>query len=284
MGKGRELDACSPLFVWAPASGAAQCAHGVVIDTRFEHGSLARGSVTLEMRAIEHDTGVWVNAFGEPAIVTCSLESGECTAHDHDGARFLFEHRWLKTALVGELHHLRRRAERAAAQADRETSPARALANANPNAMITYDELFPADWDLVVTREDVPYWAMDLYCHNPQCTCTDVTVIFYELKSGTQDSAGRVRLEVTNDDSGLRIVQSSSDDELVAMFLEKYCERIRERHAEARRAILRFAPRRRPASAAPIAQAGRVPRNAMCPCGSGKKHKRCCLGRDQPAR
>jgi hypothetical protein len=280
MSKGRELDACSPLFLWAPAraSGAPECGHGVVIETRFGHDSLARVAVTLELCVIERDTGVWVNAFGDPVSVTCSLESGECTPHDHDGTRFLFDHRWLKTALVGELHHLRRRAARAAAQADRETSPARALANANPNAMIAYDELFPADWDLVVTREGVPYWAVDLYCHNPRCTCTVVTVSFYELETGTQGVAGRIRLEVANDDGGLRIVQSSSDDELVTMFLEKYGERIRERHAEARRAILRFAPRRRPTATTTVAQAGRVPRNAMCPCGSGKKYKRCCIG------
>jgi transposase-like protein len=279
MSKGREFDARSPLFVWAPAhgSGASECGHGVVIETHVEHGSFARGVVTLELCEIERDTGVWVNAFGDPVSVTCSLDSGECTPHDHDGVRFLFERPWLKNALVGELHHLRRRAARAAAQADRETSPARALANANPNAMIAYDELFPADWDLVVHREGVPYWAVDLYCHNPQCTCTDVTVSFYELESGQRGSVGRLRLDVPKDDGELRIVEKSTGDELTALFLEKYGEHLRARHADARRAILRFAPRRRPASAGPRPQAGRVPRNASCPCGSGKKYKRCCI-------
>lgn len=208
MSKERELDACSPLFVWAAVqgSGASECGHGVVIETRLEHGSLARGVVTLSLREIERDTAVWVNAFGEPVSVTCSLDSGECTPHDHDGMRFLFERPWLKTTLVDELHHLRRRAVRAAAQADRELSPARALANANPNAMIAYDELFPADWDLIFYREGMPYWAVDLYCHNPQCTCTDVTVSFYEIGTSKRDSVGRLRLDVADDDGALRIV------------------------------------------------------------------------------
>lgn len=26
----------------------------------------------------------------------------------------------------------------------------------------------------------------------------------------------------------------------------------------------------------------RTPRNAVCPCGSGKKFKLCCIGKDQP--
>jgi hypothetical protein len=289
MSKGRELDACSPLFVWAPArgAGASECGHGVVVETRLEHGSLARGSVTLLLCEIERDTDVWVNAFGDPVSVTCSLDTGECTPHDHDGVRFLFERPWLKSALVGELHHLRRRALRAAAQADRETSPARALANANPSAMIAYDELFPADWDLVVHREGVPYWAVDLYCHNPQCTCTDVTVSLYELETGKRGSVGRLRLDVANGDGDPRIVEKSIDDELTTMLLEKYGERIRARHAEARRAVLRFGrpllrmvPTARPAA---LPQAGRIARNALCPCGSGKKYKRCCSDTTPPA-
>ncbi len=182
MGAGKEIDTNAPLFVWA----SAECGHGVVVDTRIGHDSLAHGSVTLELREIERDTGAWVNAFGDPVPVTCSLESGECTPHDHTSARFLYEHRWLKSALVDQLHHLRRRAVRAAAQVDRETSARRALANANPDAMIAHDELFPADWDLVVTIEGAPYWAVDLYCHNPQCTCTDVTVSFYQLENGAK--------------------------------------------------------------------------------------------------
>lgn len=285
MSKGRELDACSPLFVWAPArgSGASECGHGVVIETRFEHGSLARGSVTLSLCEIERDTDVWVNAFGDPVSVTCSFDSGECTPHDHDGVRFLVERPWLKGALAGELHHLRRRAVRAAAQADRESSPSRALTNANPNAMIAYDELFPADWDLVVHREGVPYWAVDLYCHNSQCTCTDVTVSFYELETGKRGAVGRLRLDVANDDDELRIVEKSIDDELTALFLEKYRERIRARHAEARRAVLRFGrPLRRTAPAA-LPQAARIARNTLCPCGSGKKYKRCCIHSPPPA-
>ena len=143
--------------------------------------------------------------------------------------------------------------------------------------MVTYDELFPADWDLVIHREGVPYWAVDSYCHNPQCTCTDVTVSLYELETGTRGSAGRLRLDLANGDDDLHVVEKSIDDELTALFLEKYGARIRARHAEARRAVLRFGrPLRRMAPVA-LPQAGRIARNALCPCGSGKKYKRCCI-------
>lgn len=282
MGAGREIDTCAPLFVWAPAlaSGTPECEHGVVIDTRIEHDSLARGSVTLELRAIERDGASWVKAFGDPVPVTCSLETGECTPHDHVSARFLHEHRWLKSALLAELHHLRRRAVRGAAQADRETAPERALAKANPNAMIAYDELFPADWDLVVTLEGTPYWTVDLYCHNPQCTCTDVTVTFYRLGTDERPTpfVGQARLQVGDDRKSVLVVETSPEiDPIVAAFLERYEDRLHARHAEARRAILRFGRRHLRRTPAALPQVGRVPRNAMCPCGSGKKYKRCCI-------
>lgn len=277
MGAGNELDTNAPLFVWA----SAECGHGVVIDTRIEHDSLARGSVRLELRAIERDTESWVNAFGDAVPVTCSLETGECTAHDHVSARFLYKHRWLKSALLDQLHHLRRRAARVAAQADRETASRRALANANPNAMIAYDELFPADWDLVVTVGGTPYWAVDLYCPNPQCTCSDVAVSFYQLETGARPTpfVGHARLEVGDDDGkSARVVEASTEiEKLVAAFLERHEPRLRTRYAEARRAILRFGRSHRTRPAALLPQAGRVPRNAMCPCGSGKKYKRCCI-------
>ncbi|GAQ88847.1 hypothetical protein KFL_004640040 [Klebsormidium nitens] len=41
------------------------------------------------------------------------------------------------------------------------------------------------------------------------------------------------------------------------------------------------APRPATQSAQPAPKAARVPRNALCPCGSKKKYKRCC-GRDEP--
>lgn len=264
------------MFLW-PAE-ADPSARGLVVETRIEHDSMARGYVTLELTEVERDAGVYVNVVGEPVSVSCSLETGECTAHDQDSARFLFEHPWLKAALSEQLHHLRRRARRGAAQADRETVATRALANANPGTMIAYDALFPADWDLVVMHEGDPYWAVDLYCHNPQCTCAEVTISFYKLATGANSPpyVGEARLEIDDDD--LNVVRSSPEvDDLVAEFLDEYEDRLVVRHAEARRAVLRFGRPPRQAKPAALPQAGRIPRNAICPCGSGKKYKRCCI-------
>ena len=266
--EGRHLDACSPIFLWPEADPSAR---GLVVETRIEHDSMARGYVTLELTETEHDAGVYVNVVGEPVSVSCSLETGECTAHDHDSARFLFEHLWLKAALSEQLHHLQRRAQRGAAQADRETVAARALAEANAGTMIAYDALFPADWDLVVMHEDAPYWVVDLYCHNPQCTCTEVTVSFYKLATGASSPPyiGEARLEIGDDE--LNVVKSSPEvDELVAELLDEYEDRLVDRHAEARRSILRFGRSPRQAKPAALPQAGRIPRNAMCPAAQGR--------------
>jgi hypothetical protein len=57
--------------------------------------------------------------------------------------------------------------------------------------MTAYDELFPAEWDLIVHREGVPYWALGLYCHTAECRCTAATDPSYELKTRTRRVASR---------------------------------------------------------------------------------------------
>ena len=283
MGVRRSLDACSPFVVWASPDGAglAQCDHGIWVDTRLDAGDLARGATTLTIRAVERSDATSVSTTSDPVDVTCLLDTGGCTANDDGAASFLAEHLWFETHLQAQLHVVRQRVARAAAQRDRETSARRALANIAPGTMIVYADLFPADWDLLVTHDDDGfYWGVDQYCSNPACDCTQVAVTIHRLREGESAAPviGRVRLDLALQRPTID-ANTSLAGAVFATLWATHEATLRARRDEARRAVLRYAGAKVQHISTSTAPTGsRAPRNAPCPCGSGKKFKRCCLG------
>jgi hypothetical protein len=280
-GKGRAVDSCRPIIVWAPDPDCehgvdADCEHGVWVDTRVTRDTLARGSLVVALRKLDDDDyEVDRVTVDDTLAVTCALDTGAVTPVGPEGAIFLRRHPWLEEALRAELSLFRRRAERAAAQLDRETAAKRALARPG-TTMLRYYDLFPADWDLLPIHAGERYWAVDLYCRNPDCTCTSSVINVYRLDDDDTRLVGEVVLDYADDDPRAE----PSSPEAAEVFKTLWAEseyKLRARHAEASQAVRRLAP----PSAAPVAvtaPTGRVQRNAPCPCGSGKKYKRCCLG------
>lgn len=290
MSAGRKYSADSgePIPVW-PAD--IDCGHeddcecedaserGVWVDTRVAGDTHERGALVLALRECEDDDGDDVVRIDERVAISCALETGELTPLRTEGAIFLKRHPWLEEALREELPRFRRRAERAADQRDRETAAQRALAQSG-NAMLPYHAFFPADWDLLPVCDGQRYWAVDLYCRNPDCTCTSSVIRFHRVEDdATMTFFGEVTLDYA--DAEPRARTSSLDAARVFERLWKESEySLRARHAETSGVVRRFAPRMKERVVAPPV-AGRIPRNGPCPCGSGKKFKRCCL--DAPA-
>ena len=90
----------------------------------------------------------------------------------------------------------------------------------------------------------------EAYCHEPGCPCNDVQLTFVELRPRGRSRAKRclttARTTVTNNS-----------------------------HKSRGRRATPPVDTPRPVQTSP----GRVGRNDPCPCGSGKKFKRCCAGR-----
>jgi len=293
MGEGERhpVDSGEPILVWAPDAGGDSgnsdddYEDGVWIDTRVSSGSPSRGTIELALRQAEEDDDDDVVRFDERIAVSCSLETGALTPLRTEGGIFLKRHPWLESALRDELPRFRRRAQRAAEQTDRESAAKRALARAG-NAMLPYHDLFPADWDLLPVCDGQRYWAIDLYCRNPSCDCSSSVIQFHRVDGNSTTFVGEVTVDYTDN-----LPRAKSSAPIAANVFERLWKEseysLRARHTEASNAVRRFA-RRAPDRAALAATsppiAGRVPRNAPCPCGSGKKFKRCCLDANAPAR
>jgi hypothetical protein len=115
------------------------------------------------------------------------------------------------------------------------------------------------------------YLAEDSYCLRPGCTCDDVTVEFIELSSpGSPKPLGPARASIRRLDK-FRTGDPQLRDLWAALLQQHGSGKLRERFARMRQvARQRLVPE--PVSSSPAS----VGRNEPCPCGSGKKFKRCC--------
>jgi len=122
------------------------------------------------------------------------------------------------------------------------------------------------------------YLIVDQYCMNPKCRCNEVVLVFIALdrKKDVQEPSFVIRLNVNNhkytvDESNC---QSGEMADVIGHVLENKPEilkLLKSRYHEmktAGREILNKYGQKEPAV--------KVGRNDPCPCGSGKKYKRCC--------
>ena len=273
---GRSLDAGGPLLVSAPSDED----EGLWVEARFETLDVEQRTVVLEVRTVERDDDDGaLFATSDPARVICRLETGACTADDDAARVLLSEHPELEARLQSHMDHVRQRAWRAVAQRDRETAARRLLANAEPGLMIAFQDLFPADWDLLFKHDGGTYWVIDRYCPTPSCDCSSVALTLYRLRTDNPAPlvVGDADADLARESPVLQVTTPAAREPFAA-FSRELLERLPLRREEARRAVLRHAA---PSPAKPAAlslAASRTPRNAPCPCGSGKKFKRCCLG------
>ena len=274
----RSLDDGGPFVLPVPPLDPARptCAHGIFIETRFDARSdLSADELALLIRPAEQLDGTSVRADGEPVAISVSLGTGRCTARDERAERFLHTYPWLENALAERLVWLRARARRAAAQHDR-TSYIAALERTEPGALVPYDDLFPANWDLLVTHGGQTYWSVDHHCVNPACSCSEVVIELQRIDSRKAEHIGQVRIDRHKTHEPPK-ASSPLAAEVFARLWAKHEKELGRRHDEVRAAVLTRGAR-------PLAVAvSRPGRNSPCPCGSGKKYKRCCADRDAAA-
>ena len=251
------------------------CGYGVCVETRFD--SSTPDAITLSLRRAHwHDLGP-ADVEMERAHATVSLRTGRCSALDPHGERFLAEHTWLSDSLGRILDWLRLRARRATAQRDR-TTCFPALEGAEPGTMIPHDELFPHDWDLLFKHEGRSYLAIEHHCPSAACPCTDVVVELLEMGEALARHIGELRIDF----KAARLKPKASSPLTAKLFKPLWAKHGADRlmrYGEVRRAVQAHAAAR--TAVFGLAKAAPPARNAPCPCGSGKKYKRCCVTRNE---
>ncbi len=121
--------------------------------------------------------------------------------------------------------------------------------------------------------DDRRYEAVDLYCVDPDCDCGRVRIRFDDLESEYPEFVGVVTIE--HGTTELMVMDGSKEllDRLWAAFQKRY-PRFLERHAQRYPRMKEFGRllhARYSAKSMP-----KVGPNDKCPCGLGKKYKKCC--------
>jgi hypothetical protein len=163
--------------------------------------------------------------------------------------------------------------------------------------MVSYRKVVPFARRLVLPFLRAKHDLADHYCVNPSCECTTVTVDFHLREGNTIHVDPRhpsVSLDYERGTFETVGNPYGIEEKLVEELLRRttLVSRLRRRHATLR-ALYRAKPERigePDPSPPPVESPGSMPspekqasesekigRNDPCPCGSGKKYKKCCM-------
>jgi hypothetical protein len=187
---------------------------------------------------------------------------------------------WIRERLEREDHRLwfRERWSRVRGQAGDPAYPS-GVRPEGVDAMIFFSEVFPYDFDLTVADDGCLYLADDQYCLQPACTCDEFVVQFVDLSTQQPRAVpiGHARASVRRLQAP-NVHGPSRVQRLWRELLDGYgVDRLRQRFQRIRRVAREgggAASHVHPQNV--VVAATKVGRNATCPCGSGKKFKRCC--------
>ncbi len=223
----------------------------------------------------------------EEMIAIVDPDSGETRAHpdlpeDSDPALVDWLGSEMDEELLEVLHRYRARATGGAPERPRTDIDVASLEEFH---LAPFDDLFAGTRVDEYLHAGKRYWTCVYLCPYADCDCHEARVAFFDEDApNSGDTAGSVLLGLGGA-AGCEIVEIAAecgapDDvirELWALFERRHQVgvylRRREAQAKAVGATL-WQPVAKPVRAAP--QAGR---NDPCPCGSGVKFKKCCLGK-----
>jgi hypothetical protein len=148
----------------------------------------------------------------------------------------------------------------------------------------TVDELLEGTRSDDYLLGDRRYWAATFLCPFADCDCHEARIVFFEEGADPDGEVGSLLIDLGGA-SGFKIVEKTHEGPDGCVF-EDLWGRFQRRHDVAgllrrREAQLKAvgATLWRPV-AKPVRAARQPGRNDPCPCGSGKKYKKCCLGKD----
>lgn len=262
---------------------------GFVIDERATAVSWDEDGVHVTLHA---GTAAPRVTLEEKMIVSVDPGSGETTAHpDLPDATDPALVDWLGSEMDEELlevlHRFQARAKGYPPEQPRTDIDVVGLEELH---LVGFDELFAGtrsdDYLLAGNR----YWTCVYLCPYADCDCHKLRVAFFDdrAKPGSGDTVGSVLLDLGGAE-GFEIVEIVAEcgapdhliRELWALFGRRHRVgaflRRREAQAKAVGATLWHSV------AKPVRTASQPGRNAPCPCGSGVKFKKCCLGKDSPS-
>ncbi len=152
--------------------------------------------------------------------------------------------------------------------------------------LIFYDDIIPFPILIFTKMEDsdILFEVVDIYCLTPECGCTNAHLLFYPTwddRTIDYESYEALHVEYDYKANEWCVLESGSSDVSPEALMEALISSLdiaaiySKRHANLGMLYKNF--RKEYINDNLIAHSEKIPRNSPCPCGSGKKYKKCCL-------
>jgi hypothetical protein len=156
-----------------------------------------------------------------------------------------------------------------------------------PGLVVGWDEIFPDDPDFIFEISGTKYWARNLYCVNPGCSCKDITVSFVEFdRDNNPKELGAVGIDLKQYRIDEIQASGTSADTLTQIWRKFQRQAgvkkiLKSRQKEMKiigKEIAKLSSINKSQDLKAISKS-KVGLNAPCSCGSGKKYIKCCPGK-----
>jgi SEC-C motif domain protein len=131
--------------------------------------------------------------------------------------------------------------------------------------------------------EGKTYWIYDYYCMHPNCECNEVYLEFTEEKKGKQTAGQHFGVRVSFEDESYTLEDYNFSKQKATEIVEdtlKYSkdaiELCKVRYKLMKEKGTTIIVDQANAARQPVVNKDVIGRNEPCPCGSGKKYKKCC--------
>jgi hypothetical protein len=278
--RARRIDSGEPLFLWDPpeADGVAGYAVVPAICTNPQCACTEMGFTIHHVKRSDDGTSEIL----QPAVAgEVSSDGTGVTIHEAERTFTTETITWIRRRLAQDTHRawFRERWSRVRGQAGDPAYPSGAAPD-GIDGMVFFSEVFPYDFDLTVIHERRLYLADDQYCLQPACTCEDFATHFVDVSSQSPraQAIGYARTSVRHLQApsvhGPSLVQRLWRELLDSHGADRLRDRFKRMRSVAQERAAAISPVRSPNVVA--LTTAKVGRNASCPCGSGRKFKRCC--------
>jgi hypothetical protein len=284
------LDHGGPLLIWDGPENDAGSHTGLGLDVSYCTSPDCRWA-HVEVTTVEESQPDGTTTRASPIHVSVHADTGEIRLDSPTGeappetdvADRLA--RVLETA-DGAMRKVLQKRWRHAKGATRDAWRTQDWSHWRPGLTLPWVLVFPDDPNFLFTSNGETHWADDSYCIAAGCDCRNVTLAFIRTHDPRHDPLCVIRMDMDDgticDEAGggpPTPLQTRLWADLVRGTPHLRDEVLR-RHTE----LHRIAPGIRALSSnaeAPVRRSAQRPgRNAPCPCGSGRKYKKCCLGKE----
>ena len=149
--------------------------------------------------------------------------------------------------------------------------------------MMGYREIFPFARDETIEDEQFRYLIDDQYCLDPKCSCRSVAITFMPFKKNGPPLSPGNHISIHYDyqkntyEKIFDVPDKFNLEKMVSLLLNSisgYPDVLRTRHEKLKKLYKKCNRHIEKQISAP--QKEKIGRNDPCPCGSGKKYKKCC--------